>query len=214
MLPQGKILNDAAFKTSTSHDYVARSAKVVTLVDLAGHERYFKTTAYGLTGHLPDFACLLVGANAVRTPPPLVCQLVLLFLVSFYWSSPKVTRSSCFRGACRWGRCKCVAAPESQAVNPCFAIGIPASAPANQSARIDASTLKRCDSSPLHITPATPTDRLQSATTTPQSQANAALISSRAKLPQVSLRGFFVFVKHKNTCPRAALDACCACRVW
>ncbi len=34
------------------------------MVDLAGHERYFKTTAYGLTGHLPDFACLIVGANA------------------------------------------------------------------------------------------------------------------------------------------------------
>ncbi len=39
-------------------------AQVITLVDLAGHERYFKTTAYGLTGHLPDFACLIVGANA------------------------------------------------------------------------------------------------------------------------------------------------------
>lgn len=38
--------------------------QVVTLVDLAGHERYFKTTAYGLTGHLPDYACLIVGANA------------------------------------------------------------------------------------------------------------------------------------------------------
>lgn len=37
---------------------------MVTLVDLAGHERYFKTTAYGLTGHLPDYACLIVGANA------------------------------------------------------------------------------------------------------------------------------------------------------
>lgn len=36
----------------------------MTLVDLAGHERYFKTTAYGLTGHLPDYACLIVGANA------------------------------------------------------------------------------------------------------------------------------------------------------
>lgn len=37
---------------------------MVTLVDLAGHERYFKTTAYGLTGHMPDYACLIVGANA------------------------------------------------------------------------------------------------------------------------------------------------------
>lgn len=61
---QGNILNDAMFKNNTCHDYVSRSSKVVTMVDLAGHERYFKTTAYGLTGHLPDYACLLVGANA------------------------------------------------------------------------------------------------------------------------------------------------------
>eukprot|EP01025_Chloroclados_australasicus_P011729 TRINITY_DN1518_c0_g1_i3.p2 TRINITY_DN1518_c0_g1~~TRINITY_DN1518_c0_g1_i3.p2 ORF type:complete len:351 (-),score=33.85 TRINITY_DN1518_c0_g1_i3:149-1201(-) len=45
-------------------EYVARASKVITLVDLAGHEKYFKTTAYGLTGHLPDYACLIVGANA------------------------------------------------------------------------------------------------------------------------------------------------------
>lgn len=38
-------------------------SQVLTLVDLAGHERYFRTTAYGLTGHLPDYACLIVGAN-------------------------------------------------------------------------------------------------------------------------------------------------------
>ena len=60
----GGVLNDSMFKNSTCSEYVSRSAKVVTLVDLAGHERYFKTTAYGLTGHLPDYACLLVGANA------------------------------------------------------------------------------------------------------------------------------------------------------
>ena len=30
---------------------------------LSGHEKYFRTTAYGLTGHLPDYACLIVGAN-------------------------------------------------------------------------------------------------------------------------------------------------------
>jgi GTPase len=60
----GGILNDAKFKNSTCSDYVKRASKVVTFVDLAGHERYFKTTAYGLTGHLPDYACLLVGANA------------------------------------------------------------------------------------------------------------------------------------------------------
>lgn len=61
---RGNILNDSMFRSNSSGDYVSRAAKVITLVDLAGHERYFKTTAYGLTGHLPDYACLIVGANA------------------------------------------------------------------------------------------------------------------------------------------------------
>jgi hypothetical protein len=49
---RGNILNDSLYRTHAS-DYIARSSKVITLVDLAGHERYFKTTAYGLTGHMP-----------------------------------------------------------------------------------------------------------------------------------------------------------------
>ena len=61
------ILNDQMFRSNSSAEYIARASKVVTLVDLAGHERYFKTTAYGLTGHMPDYACLIVGANAGRS---------------------------------------------------------------------------------------------------------------------------------------------------
>ena len=60
------------FRSASSADYIARSAKVVTLVDLAGHERYFKTTAYGLTGHLPDYACLIVSANNGESPSGLL----------------------------------------------------------------------------------------------------------------------------------------------
>ncbi|KJE94417.1 GTP binding protein 1 [Capsaspora owczarzaki ATCC 30864] len=41
-----------------------RASKVLTFIDLAGHERYLKTTVFGLTGHVPDFAMLMVGANA------------------------------------------------------------------------------------------------------------------------------------------------------
>ncbi|CAD7702796.1 unnamed protein product [Ostreobium quekettii] len=61
---KGVILNDPMFKNTNCADYVARASKVLTLVDLAGHERYFKTTAYGLTGHLPDYGCVIIGANA------------------------------------------------------------------------------------------------------------------------------------------------------
>ena len=40
------------YRNATCSDYIARASKVVTLVDLAGHEKYFRTTAYGLTGLL------------------------------------------------------------------------------------------------------------------------------------------------------------------
>jgi GTPase len=42
----------------------SKSAKVISFIDLAGHERYLKTTVGGLTGCLPDFVMLMVGANA------------------------------------------------------------------------------------------------------------------------------------------------------
>lgn len=60
----GKVLNDPSFRSDVASQAVADAAKLISLVDLAGHERYFKTTAFGLTGHLPDYACVLVGANA------------------------------------------------------------------------------------------------------------------------------------------------------
>jgi len=41
-----------------------KAAKVVTFIDLAGHEKYLKTTIFGMTGHAPDFCMLMVGANA------------------------------------------------------------------------------------------------------------------------------------------------------
>jgi GTPase len=36
---------------------------VLNFIDLAGHEKYLKTTVYGLTGHAPDFAMVMIGAN-------------------------------------------------------------------------------------------------------------------------------------------------------
>ena len=37
---------------------------MVTFTDLAGHEKYLKTTVFGLTGHSPAFVMLMIGANA------------------------------------------------------------------------------------------------------------------------------------------------------
>ena len=40
-----------------------KSDSVITLLDLCGHEKYLKTTMYGLTGLLPDYAIILIGTN-------------------------------------------------------------------------------------------------------------------------------------------------------
>ncbi|KHJ40421.1 hypothetical protein D918_09526 [Trichuris suis] len=38
--------------------------EVITFIDLAGHEKYLKTTIFGMTGHRPDYCMLLIGGNA------------------------------------------------------------------------------------------------------------------------------------------------------
>jgi GTPase len=35
----------------------------MSLVDLCGHEKYLKTTIFGMTGLVPDYAMVVVGAN-------------------------------------------------------------------------------------------------------------------------------------------------------
>lgn len=42
---------------------VKESDKVITIIDLCGHETYLKTTIFGLTGLVPDYAAIIVGAN-------------------------------------------------------------------------------------------------------------------------------------------------------
>jgi len=44
-------------------EVVSKSKKVVTLLDLCGHEKYLKTTMYGLVGMVPDYVMIVVGAN-------------------------------------------------------------------------------------------------------------------------------------------------------
>ena len=35
----------------------------VVLIDLCGHEKYLKTTLYGIMGYYPDYAIVIIGAN-------------------------------------------------------------------------------------------------------------------------------------------------------
>ncbi len=37
--------------------------KSITLIDLCGHEKYLKTTTYGITGFFPDYAIVTVASN-------------------------------------------------------------------------------------------------------------------------------------------------------
>ena len=49
---------------STAEDICQASAKLITFIDLAGHQKYQKTTVFGLTAGRPDLAMLVVGANS------------------------------------------------------------------------------------------------------------------------------------------------------
>lgn len=55
----------ASKKTSdiASKNIITKSKKCVILFDLCGHEKYFKTTTYGIAGHFPDYAIMIIGAN-------------------------------------------------------------------------------------------------------------------------------------------------------
>ncbi|KAK7575905.1 hypothetical protein V9T40_012191 [Parthenolecanium corni] len=60
----GNIVNKADHGSLDWVKICERSTKVITFIDLAGHERYLKTTVFGMTGHAPDFGMLMIGANA------------------------------------------------------------------------------------------------------------------------------------------------------
>lgn len=55
---------DTGRTSSISFKYVKiNETKYITFIDLAGHEKYFKTTIHGINGGLADHAILVVGAN-------------------------------------------------------------------------------------------------------------------------------------------------------
>ncbi|KAJ3207957.1 GTP-binding protein 1 [Dinochytrium kinnereticum] len=47
----------------TWDDICVNASKVLTFIDLAGHEKYLKTTVFGMTGCAPDFVMLMVGVQ-------------------------------------------------------------------------------------------------------------------------------------------------------
>ena len=47
----------------TAEEICMNASKLITLLDLAGHQKYIKTTIFGLMGYSPDFAMLVVSAS-------------------------------------------------------------------------------------------------------------------------------------------------------
>jgi len=60
---KGESINDGLGSYDESKIFL-NGSKIVSLIDLAGHERYLKTTIRGVLGNLPDYVCIVVGGNA------------------------------------------------------------------------------------------------------------------------------------------------------
>lgn len=60
---QGTIMNYSGKKQYNWPDIVKKSSKVISFYDLAGHEKYLKTTIFGLASGRPDICLIMVAAN-------------------------------------------------------------------------------------------------------------------------------------------------------
>lgn len=56
-------LERTASKNQEWAHIATNSRKIVTFLDLCGHEKYLKTTMFGLVGLMPDYSMIIVGAN-------------------------------------------------------------------------------------------------------------------------------------------------------
>ena len=57
------IVNENRLRKISWPEIVAESAKIITFYDLAGHEKYLRTTIYGFSSTYPDYAMIMIGAN-------------------------------------------------------------------------------------------------------------------------------------------------------
>lgn len=66
---QGTFLNSSSIerkellKVSDIKSEDGLQEKIISFIDLAGHEKYLKTTVYGVTGLFPDYGIVVIGAN-------------------------------------------------------------------------------------------------------------------------------------------------------
>ena len=60
---KGDIVNTKYDRMPSWSEIVSNSNKIISFFDLAGHEKYLRTTIYGLTLICPDYCLIMVGAN-------------------------------------------------------------------------------------------------------------------------------------------------------
>jgi GTPase len=60
---EGKIVNYQGINKLSWPEIVQKSAKIISFTDLAGHEKYLKTTILGLASSFPDICMIMVDAN-------------------------------------------------------------------------------------------------------------------------------------------------------
>jgi GTPase len=62
-LTNPKEKSDNLFEFNMRTDKNNWTDKVISFIDLAGHEKYLKTTIFGVTGLFPDYGIVVIGAN-------------------------------------------------------------------------------------------------------------------------------------------------------
>jgi GTPase len=60
---KGDIVNYDASHKQDWREIVKKSSKIISFFDLAGHEKYLKTTILGLSSSIPDLCIITIGAN-------------------------------------------------------------------------------------------------------------------------------------------------------
>jgi len=60
---EGTVINIKFDKNNAWTDISSRSSKLISFYDLAGHEKYLRTTIHGLSSLYPDYCLIMVGAN-------------------------------------------------------------------------------------------------------------------------------------------------------
>jgi GTPase len=60
---EGKVVNYQGVNKPSWPEIVSKSAKIISFFDLAGHEKYLKTTILGLSSSFPDICMLIIDGN-------------------------------------------------------------------------------------------------------------------------------------------------------